>query len=78
MGAVGVRLTYQGLTADNGRSNFARPLGGSEEEAEMMARKAKKKEENLWIGTPPEWVEGYEGTTGIGNCKTAEEWWGRE
>ena len=64
-GAVGVRLTYKDLIADNGRSNFARPLGDSEEEAKMLEKKAKREEENLWPGTPPEWVKGYEGTTGI-------------
>ena len=34
-GMVGRRLTYRDLIADNGRSNFARPVAGSEEEQIM-------------------------------------------
>ena len=77
-GMVGRRLTYVDLIADNGRSSFARPIAGSVEEQAMLARQKEEEEDNLLIGTPPEWVEGYEGTTGIGNCNTTEEWWGKE
>ena len=77
-GMVGKRLTYKDLIADNGRSNFAKPVAGSEEEQVLKMKQAEKealKDPNCWdLGIPPEWVEGYEGTTGIGNCNTAREW----
>ena len=37
-GMVGRRLTYEDLIADNGRSNFANPAGGSDEEVTKLER----------------------------------------
>ena len=50
-GMVGRRLTYADLIADNGKSNFARPLGGTPESdainAKVKAKKAKREEREL-------------------------------
>ena len=41
-GLVGRRLTYKDLIADNGLSNFARPLAGSDEEMTLLEREVDK------------------------------------
>lgn len=45
---VGVRLTWNDLTADNGLDNFARPVKGSRQEKAMLVRKAKQRRAKLW------------------------------
>ena len=53
-GMVGRRLTYWNLITDNGRSNFARLVAGSEEEQVMLIKQEKRRRYKLWKA----WKEG--------------------
>lgn len=53
-GMLGQRLTYEDLTADNGRSNFARPESGSEREKVMLEKKERRRRYGIWQA----WKEG--------------------
>ena len=53
-GLYGVRLTWDDLTAENGKSNFARPESGTEREKVMLAKLEKRRRYKLWKA----WKEG--------------------
>ena len=54
-GMAGVRLTWKDLTAENGKSNFARPESGTVRERKMLIKKEKKRRAQLWKA----WKNGY-------------------